>query len=150
MSQRKKNPLRLVSPNHIRQDVPFYVDISVTNSSTTPVPQDIARMVDNPSGECANSFRFSDNDKVTSGDSEMPEPYSNREIDLKMENLEQRLDSKLDKVLFEVKEGFLSITSEMAVIRTEIKWIGWITGATFIAVVGALITAAIKVLYGVQ
>jgi len=89
----------------------------------------------------------------TLGETPMPSGYSDKEIDLKLENLEQRVDHKLDKVLFEVKEGFSTIEThlssmegKMSVLDAHIGWLRWFTGATFFLIIGILVTSAIKLL----
>ncbi len=65
----------------------------------------------------------------------MPPSYSKTEVDLKLENLEQRLDSKLDRIL-----------AKMDVFEAKFTFLQWLTGGTFFLLLGILITAALKVL----
>ena len=76
----------------------------------------------------------------------MPESYSRTEVDLKLENLEQRIDSKLDKVLAALVALEAKVDTKFNLMNQNFEWLKWLTGATFFLVLGALLTAAIKIL----
>jgi tetrahydromethanopterin S-methyltransferase subunit G len=68
------------------------------------------------------------------------ESYSKTEIDLKYENIEQRIEHKLDRVLSEVANGF-------KLIDKDISWLKWLTGGTFFLLISIVVAAAIRFLF---
>lgn len=66
-------------------------------------------------------------------------PYSRTETDLKMQNLEQRLDSKLDQVLGKFDSFETKLNGRFTAIEKDIYWLRNITTGTFFLVLAAIL-----------
>jgi hypothetical protein len=61
------------------------------------------------------------------------DPYSRTESDLKFENIEQRLENKLDRVLMAIE-----------ISNKDIAWLTRVTMGVLLLLLGILVTSAVK------
>jgi hypothetical protein len=74
----------------------------------------------------------------------MSESYSKSEMDSRLETVEERIDNSLNRMIAEIREGFLKIDKRFELVDKDIAWLSRLTLGVFFLLLGILVPVAIR------